>query len=270
MASTKLPNLTALTTVADDDELYINDVSDTTDGASGTNKKITRADILDSLVITSATFVTPTLGVATVTSINKLTITQPAASATLTIADTGSLITSGAYAITLTATAATNVTLPTTGTLITLAGTETLTNKTIVADNNNITLTSDYDEITSDFTTTTVSSDVDVTGLASASISFNGTQKARVTVFCGTFSVTAAGLKTLLLRLKEGGTVLQDCQFIYNVANSGYTYSATLQWVGTPTNGTHAYKAAVWQDAAGTITLAAGANKPSFILVEKI
>jgi hypothetical protein len=39
--------------------------------------------------------------------------------------------TSGAYALTLTQTAATNVTLPTTGTLATLAGTETFTNKTL-------------------------------------------------------------------------------------------------------------------------------------------
>lgn len=43
----------------------------------------------------------------------------------------GNLTTSGAYATTLTATGATNVTLPTTGTLATLAGTETFTNKTL-------------------------------------------------------------------------------------------------------------------------------------------
>jgi hypothetical protein len=80
---------------------------------------------------TSPTLVTPVLGVATATSINKLTLTAPATSATLTVADGASLITSGAYSLTLTATALTNVTLPTTGTLATLAGSETLTNKTL-------------------------------------------------------------------------------------------------------------------------------------------
>ncbi len=43
----------------------------------------------------------------------------------------GNLITSGAFNLTLTQTAGTNVTLPTTGTLSTLAGMETLTNKTL-------------------------------------------------------------------------------------------------------------------------------------------
>ena len=80
---------------------------------------------------TTPTLVTPILGVATATSINKLTVTAPATSATLTVADGASLVTSGAYSLTLTSTAATNVTLPTTGTLATLAGSEALTNKTL-------------------------------------------------------------------------------------------------------------------------------------------
>ena len=80
---------------------------------------------------TSPTLVTPVLGVATATSINKLTLTSPATSATLTVADGASLVTVGAYSLTLTATAATNVTLPTTGTLATIAGSETLTSKTL-------------------------------------------------------------------------------------------------------------------------------------------
>ena len=77
------------------------------------------------------TLVTPVLGVATATSINKLTITAPTTSATLSLADGSTLGTVGAFSTTLTATGATSVTLPTSGTLSTLAGSETLTNKTI-------------------------------------------------------------------------------------------------------------------------------------------
>lgn len=102
---------------------------------------------------TSPTLVTPVLGVATATSINKVAITAPATSATLTIANgktltanasitlagtdssilslAGNLTTSGAFATTLTATATTTLTLPTTGTLATLAGAETLTGKKV-------------------------------------------------------------------------------------------------------------------------------------------
>lgn len=77
------------------------------------------------------TLITPVLGVATATSINKVAFTTPATAATLTIADGATLATSGAYSLTLTATAATNVTFPTTGTLATLAGSEAFTNKTL-------------------------------------------------------------------------------------------------------------------------------------------
>jgi hypothetical protein len=52
-------------------------------------------------------------------------------SSTITLG--GSLVTSGAFSLTLTQTASTNVTLPTSGTLATLAGTETLTNKTFTS-----------------------------------------------------------------------------------------------------------------------------------------
>jgi hypothetical protein len=70
------------------------------------------------VLATSPTLTTPTLGVATATSINKLTLTAPASSATLTLANGSTFATSGAYSVTLTASATTNVTLPTSGTLV--------------------------------------------------------------------------------------------------------------------------------------------------------
>ncbi|HSV48354.1 MAG TPA: hypothetical protein VLJ58_21375 [Ramlibacter sp.] len=80
---------------------------------------------------TSPQLVTPRLGVAQADSVNKVTITEPATGATLTLADGSTLALSGAFSLTLTATGATNVTFPTTGTLATRAGAETLTNKTL-------------------------------------------------------------------------------------------------------------------------------------------
>lgn len=94
---------------------------------------VTNTGTGNNVLATSPTLTTPTLGVATATSINKVALTAPATSATLTLADGSTLATSGANSITLTSTGATNVTLPTTGTLATLAGAETLSSKTLTA-----------------------------------------------------------------------------------------------------------------------------------------
>lgn len=74
----------------------------------------------------SPALVTPSLGAATATTINKVTITAPATSATLTLAQGSTLALVGAYVTTLTATAATNVTLPTSGTLLSTANAVTV------------------------------------------------------------------------------------------------------------------------------------------------
>jgi hypothetical protein len=68
---------------------------------------------------TTPTLVTPVLGVATATSINGATITTT--TGTLTLANGSTLATSGAYSVTLTAGASTNVTLPASGYVITSA-----------------------------------------------------------------------------------------------------------------------------------------------------
>jgi len=75
------------------------------------------ADLTTAQTLANKTFTTPDIGVATATSVNKLIITAPETSATLTLANGSSFITSGAFNTTVTATANTSVTFPTTGTL---------------------------------------------------------------------------------------------------------------------------------------------------------
>jgi hypothetical protein len=85
----------------------------------GTIATIAGSETLTNKTLTTPTLTTPSLGEAVATSINKVAITTPATSATLSIADGATLATSGANSITLTSTGATNVTLPTSGTLAT-------------------------------------------------------------------------------------------------------------------------------------------------------
>jgi hypothetical protein len=78
----------------------------------------TASGLAANTIITSPELITPKLGTALATSINKVNITTPAVSATLSLADASTLATSGANSITLTSTGPTNVTLPTSGILV--------------------------------------------------------------------------------------------------------------------------------------------------------
>lgn len=88
----------------------INTTATTVNAFGGTTAALNMGNATGTTTILGATFIA-----------GKVTITQPATAATLTIANNGSLITSGAFAVTLTATGTTNVTLPTSGTLATTA-----------------------------------------------------------------------------------------------------------------------------------------------------
>jgi hypothetical protein len=80
---------------------------------------------------TSPTLVTPTLGVAAATSVNKVAITAPATSATLTVANGKTLTASNT--LTLAGTDATTITFQGTDTYVGRTTTDTLTNKTLTA-----------------------------------------------------------------------------------------------------------------------------------------
>ena len=79
---------------------------------SNLTKKITNTNLFTGVTLTSPTLVTPALGVATATSVNKVTITAPATSATLTLADGKTLTCNNS--ITFAGTDATTMTFPST------------------------------------------------------------------------------------------------------------------------------------------------------------
>lgn len=103
----------------------------------------------------------------------------------------GNLTTSGAFATTLTVTAATNVTLPTTGTLATLAGTESLSNKTITASSFSGTTLAASGAVT--FTSVT-----DATALGTAAVVLSGGLSVAKAMYVGT-NITGAGAATSTL-----------------------------------------------------------------------
>src|SRR3990172_8266162 len=69
MANSRLAALTGLSTPASLDEFYINDVSDTTDDASGSSKKITFGNLIESstVTMTNKTLTSPTITSPTIT-----------------------------------------------------------------------------------------------------------------------------------------------------------------------------------------------------------
>jgi hypothetical protein len=95
-------------------------VADLADGSTGSGSVV---------LATSPTLVTPTLGVASATSINKLAITAPVTGSTLAIADGKTLTVNNT--LTFAGTDSTTLTFQGTGTLVNRASTDTLTNKTI-------------------------------------------------------------------------------------------------------------------------------------------
>lgn len=121
----------------------------------------------------------------------------------------GNLTTSGAFATTLTVTAATNVTLPTTGTLATLAGTETLTNKTITGATistgsiNNTPIgattanTGAFTSLTAN-NAVTFTSTTDATALGTAAVVLSGGLSVAKAMYIGT-NITGAGAATSTL-----------------------------------------------------------------------
>ena len=146
-----------------------------------------------------------TLGTVTTGTWNASVITGQyggtgVANTSKTITLGGNLVTSGAYATTLTATNTTNVTLPTTGTLATLAETETFTNKTLTGAILNGTLGATTASSVAATTLTangavTFTSATDASNLTTAAVVLSGGLAVTKTMYVG-INLTGAGPST--------------------------------------------------------------------------
>ena len=176
----------------------------------------------------SPSLTTPSLGVANATSINGLTVSTT--TGTLTLANSSTLATSGAFSTTLTATATTTLTLPTTGTLATLAGTETLTNKTIAAGSNTI----------SGLTNSNLSGTAGITNanLANSTISgiALGSNLATLTIGTGLSGTSYNGSTGVTIAIDSTVTTLTGTQTLTNKTLTSPTLTTPV--LGTPSSGT--------------------------------
>lgn len=191
---------------------------------------------------TSPTLVTPTLGAATATTINKLTITAPASSATLTIAD-GKTFAANAT-LTLTGTDGTTMTMP--GSSTTLAGLGT--SQTFTADqaiSGNLTLNGQgdlrfADADSSNYVAFQAPSTVASNILWTLPSTDGTTGQALVTNGTGTLSwASVAGIpggSTTQVQFNDSGVFGGDADFTYNKTTNILTAAGGFNSAGTYNN----------------------------------
>lgn len=184
---------------------------DNTDGVDATLRTVQDGEGTSSVLQLSTT----TLNVNGTFQVGGFTVTVPAA-----VTFGGAFITSGAYSLTLTTTAATNVTLPTTGTLATLAGSETFTNKTLtspviatISNTGTITLPTSTDTLVGRNTTDTLTNKTltspaingGVIGHGASALRFNDSDASHYTVL--TADATVPGVINTITLPTGTGTV---------------------------------------------------------------
>lgn len=180
-------------------------------------------------------------------------------SGNLTLA--GALTTAGAFALTLTTTAATNVTLPTTGTLATLAGTETFTNKTITG----LTLSAG----TASLAPLKFTSGANLTTAAAGNMEYDGT-RFYLSPSTTRYSIPMATAGNTLLFTTSGATTI-TLPTSGTVATLAGTETLTNKTLTTPVIhdivGATGTAADLWsENTTGAITVGSGLTSGAFTL----
>jgi len=219
---------------------------------------------------TSPSLTTPTLGVASATSVNKVTITAPATGSTLTIADGATLALSGGHSTTLTTSGSTSLTLPTSGTVTALGNTTTgtgdivrATSPTLVTPTlgvasattvNKVTLTAPATGSTltiADGKTLTASNTLTFTGTDSSSIAFGAGGTA---AYIGTQQAYSKQQYFSVATLTDAASIAWDVS-VAQKAKVTLGGNRTLAAVTNPVEGA-TYYLYVFQDVTGGRTLA--------------
>lgn len=129
------------------------------------------------------------------------------------------------------------------------------------------TTTLGYTAVTADFTTTTTSSDVDVTNLTVTVTVPSGGRRVKITAWAESIRTSAASGTGINWSIKESTTVLTSMVIS---ATQNYKSPCIAIYSVVASAGSHTYKVAVQQSAAGTLTQAASSTAPAFIMVEII
>lgn len=165
----------------------------------------------------SPAFTTPSIGVATATSINKVTITQPATGSIITVAD-GKTLTAN-NSLTLAGTDSTTLTFQATGTVVNRDSTDTLTNKT--------------------FDTAGTGNSLKINGTAITAVTGTGAAVlANQPTITGNALVSASGLSTTAV-LKVVGTGATSVPVLYAVVDTSDATHPAAQFENN-TNFAHA------------------------------
>jgi hypothetical protein len=242
MADTKLSALTADASPTSDDLVYV--VNDP--GGTPASRKVTLANV-KTLMSASPTLVTPTLGVASATSINKVALTAPATGSTLTIADGKTLTASSST--TIAGTDGKTLTVSNSGTL---AGGDAFTlaiaaGKTLTASNSGTLAGGDaFTLAIAASKTLTVSNSLTMAGTDSTTMTFPGTS---ATIARTDAAQTFTGAQTMTSPIINGVT--------HTTATA-----ASIGYIGSPQNSQSTDYTAVIGDSGKHILHPTADNNP--------